>query len=61
MNWGVVPILYQDELSDAGRISFAIEQGKIRNIVQAGDILIVTSGHSQTAGGTDLIRVLTVD
>jgi len=61
MNWGVVPILYQDELLDEAQISFAIEQGKARNIVQTGDILIVTSGHSQAAGGTDLIRVLTVD
>ena len=61
MNWGVVPILYQDGLSDEAQISFAIEQGRARNIVQPGDILIVTSGHSQTAGGTDLIRVLTVE
>jgi pyruvate kinase len=61
MNWGVIPILYQAGLSDDAKFAFAIEKARARDLVQPGDILIATSGHTQTAGGTDLIRVLTVD
>jgi pyruvate kinase len=61
MNWGVVPIFHQGELTDDAKIAFAIERARERQIVQLDDILIVTSGHTHTAGGTDLIRVLTVD
>ena len=60
MNWGVVPVLYQGELSDLSRIEFAV--GEARKVVLAknGDTLIVTAGHHQQAGGTDLIRVITL-
>jgi len=60
MNWGVIPILYQADLSDDDKMGLAIAKANERGIVALGDILIVTSGHSQSAGGTDLIRVLTV-
>ncbi|MEA3273855.1 MAG: pyruvate kinase [Pseudomonadota bacterium] len=60
MNWGVLPILYRGELFDDAKIAFAIEKALERGIVQPGDTLIATAGHSQTTGGTDLIRVLTV-
>jgi pyruvate kinase len=60
MNWGVVPILYQQGLADDAKIAFATKEAKKRDLVRAGDILIVTAGHTHTAGGTDLIRVLTV-
>ena len=61
MNWGVLPVLYQGEGSDDAKIAYAFANAKQRGIVQPGDIVIATSGHTQTAGGTDLIRVLTVD
>jgi pyruvate kinase len=61
MNWGVIPVLYQAGLSDDAKIASAVDQARERDIVRAGDILIVTSGHTQVAGGTNLIRVLTVD
>jgi pyruvate kinase len=63
MNWGVVPILYPEAeaLVDGAKIAFAIEQAKALQVVRPRDILIATSGQSQTTGGTDLIRVLTVD
>ena len=60
MNWGVIPALYQGEPSDDARIEFAIST--IRQLVNAdsGDILIITAGHYQQAGGTDLVRVITL-
>jgi len=60
MNWGVLPVLYDGEPGDELRIDFAIE--KVREIVNAGegDILVVTSGHLQQRGGTDLVRIITL-
>ena len=60
MNWGVVPILYQNNHADEAKISYCIEQARARGILQDGDIAIATSGSSQTTGGTNLIRVLHV-
>jgi pyruvate kinase len=61
MNWGVIPILYNEESSDDAKIAYGIGQGRRRGILDDGDIVIVTSGHSQVAGGTNLIRVMTVE
>jgi len=61
MNWGVIPILYDGEPSDRERLAFAVEQAKARGYLKAGDIAVSTSGHTQHAGGTDLIRVVTLD
>ncbi|MEW7994088.1 MAG: pyruvate kinase [Candidatus Thiodiazotropha endolucinida] len=61
MNWGVVPILFQEESTDEAKIAFCIEQARKRGLLNSGDIAIATSGYSQTTGGTDLIRVMTVD
>ncbi len=61
MNWGVIPILYEGEPSDRARIAFAIERGRSLGYLQTGDIVVSTAGHHQTAGGTDLIRVITLE
>ncbi|MEN8206499.1 MAG: pyruvate kinase [Pseudomonadota bacterium] len=61
MNWGVIPILYDGESSDRKRLAFAVEQAKARGYLKAGDIVVSTSGHHQQAGGTDLIRVVTLE
>jgi pyruvate kinase len=61
MNWGVIPILYSGEPTDRARLAFAIEQAEARGYVKAGDIVISTAGQHQQAGGTDLIRVITLD
>jgi pyruvate kinase len=61
LNWGVVPILYQAGISDDEKIALAIRVARERHLVATGDVLIGTWGHTQTAGGTDAIRVLTVD
>lgn len=60
MNWGVIPALYQGEHSDDARIEFAINVARQLADAQSGDILIVTAGHHQLAGGTDLVRVVTL-
>jgi pyruvate kinase len=60
MNWGVVPVLYQGEPSDDARIEFAISVAKNLIITNSGDTLIITAGHHQLAGGTDMIRVVTL-
>jgi pyruvate kinase len=61
MNWGVIPILYEGEPSDRARIAFAIGQGRERGYLKAGDTVISTAGHHERAGGTDLIRVITLE
>jgi len=60
MNWGVMPALYQGEPEDDDRIEFAIAE--IRKMVNtcSGDILIITAGHEQRSGGTDLVRIITL-
>ena len=60
INWGVIPILHTEPLCDEDKIALAIARAGEREIAGPGDILIVTSGHIQAAGGTDLLRVLTV-
>ena len=60
MNWGVLPILCEGERSDESRIAFAIATAKALCYVRDGDVVVATSGHTQRAGGTDLIRVITV-
>jgi pyruvate kinase len=60
MNWGVIPILYEGARSDEAKIEFAIERARALGYVSAGDIIVATAGHRQEAGGTDLIRVITL-
>ena len=61
MNWGVIPILYTGEPSDTERLTFAVKQAKAQGYLKTGDIVVSTSGHHQQAGGTDLIRVITIE
>lgn len=60
MNWGVIPVVYSGEPSDRARLDFAIGRGKELGYLRTGDIIVATAGHHQTAGGTDLIRVITL-
>ncbi len=60
MNWGVLPILYDGEWSDEAKIECGIERARQLGYVRSGDIIIATAGHRQKAGGTDLIRVITL-
>jgi pyruvate kinase len=61
MNWGVIPVLQAEESTDEAKISYGIEQARSRGLLNSGDIVIATSGHSQMTGGTDLIQVITVE
>ncbi len=61
MNWGVIPLLYTGVPSDEARIEFAISRARELGYVSEQDIVIVTSGQYQRAGGTDTIRVIKVD
>jgi pyruvate kinase len=61
MNWGVIPVLYQGEPSDLQRIDFAINKAREIAYADSGNTVIVTAGHHQEAGGTDLIRVITLE
>ena len=61
MNWGVTPLLYDGEPTDHARLDFAVNRAKALGYLKTGDIVVSTAGHHQTAGGTDLIRVLTLD
>ncbi|NOQ88551.1 MAG: pyruvate kinase [Gammaproteobacteria bacterium] len=60
MNWGVIPTLYQGEPEDEDRIEFAIAEIRQMINTSSGDILVITAGHGQRSGGTDLVRIITL-
>jgi pyruvate kinase len=61
MNWGVIPVLYNGEPTDNARIDFGIARARELLNIGPGDILVVAAGQHQKAGGTDLIRVITLE
>ena len=61
MNWGVTPIRYLNLRDDQDKLKFAIEQALKLELVRLNDVVIVTSGFTQTTGGTNLIQVITID
>jgi pyruvate kinase len=60
MNWGVLPLLYEGEHSDEAKIDHALRRARELGYVGGGDIVVATAGVRQQAGGTDLIRVITL-
>lgn len=62
MNWGVVPIYYSpEEQSDDARIRFALEKARELGYIRGGDIVVETAGYRQRAGGTDSLRIMTLE
>ena len=61
MNWGVTPIRYDGEGDDEAKLRFALREARRLGFVSVGDTVVVTSGYQQTAGGTDLISIITVE
>ncbi|NIM28005.1 MAG: pyruvate kinase [Gammaproteobacteria bacterium] len=61
MNWGVHGLHYTQSGSDADKVQFAVDRAKDLGWVQDGDIVVATSGQTQQAGSTNLIRVVVVD
>ena len=60
MNWGVAAVLYTGEPGDKAKIEFATETVQKMGYAQTGDSIIVTAGHTQLSGGTDMIRIITL-
>ncbi len=58
MNWGVAAVPYTGEPGDQAKIRFAAHCVQQMGYAQAGDSVIVTAGHTQRSGGTDMIRVI---
>jgi len=58
MNWGVSAVLYTGEPGDKAKIQFATECVQRLGYAQEGDSVVVTAGHTQLSGGTDMIRVI---
>ena len=61
MNWGVHAIHYTGNASDQDKVQFAIRRAKEFGWVQEGDTVVATSGQTQQAGSTNLIRVVVVN
>lgn len=60
MNWGVVAVVFTGARADLDKVAFGIDWGRRHDCIKTGDVLVCTSGFGQKAGGTDLIRVITV-
>ena len=60
MNWGVNPVVYAGNPSDDEKISVALDAARELDMVEDGDIVVVTAGRHEESGGTNVIRVLTV-
>ncbi len=61
MNWGVLPLLCTDQESgDDERTRFGCELARQLGYLESGDTVVVTHGTRPDAGGTDMIRVMSV-
>ncbi|MBW2666335.1 MAG: pyruvate kinase, partial [Deltaproteobacteria bacterium] len=61
LNWGVTAMRFEGERSDDAMIEFAVQRGLELGCLQAGDVVVVTTGIDRTTGSTDTIRVITLD
>jgi pyruvate kinase len=60
LNWGVLPILYSKEPSDKAKLEIAVKRAETLGYTCPGDIVVATGGSEEKAGGTDLIRIITL-
>jgi len=60
MNWGVHSILYKEGATNTEKLDYGLEEGKLRGFLKSQDIVVVTAGPGQIAGGTNMVRVITV-
>ena len=60
LNWGVSAVLYTGKKGDKAKITFATECVQQMGYAQKGDSIVVTAGHTQLKGGTDMIRIITI-
>ncbi len=61
LNWGVLPILYSQEPSDKTKLEIAVKRAEKLGYTRKGDIIVATAGSGEKAGGTDLIRIMTLE
>jgi len=57
--WGVTPMLMDFDRDVDSIIRWMMERVSLKMPLQAGDHLVITSGASMTAGGTNLLRLYT--
>ena len=55
--WGVQPMLLLDLPNVNDNFQAAIEMAKQTNLLQEGDLVVITSGTQGVAGSTDLVKV----
>jgi pyruvate kinase len=60
MNWGVYCILYTEKGDNDAKLDYALEEAKNRGYIKSQDIVVVTTGPGREAGGTNMVRVITV-
>jgi len=60
MNWGVTALVYRGKKGDKSKIKFATKRIKAMGYAKPGDSIVVTAGHTQLKGGTDMIRIITL-
>jgi pyruvate kinase len=60
LNWGVTAMLYTGKKGDKSKIKFATKCVRQMGYAQPGDTIVVTAGHTQLRGGTDMVRVITL-
>jgi len=60
LNWGILALSYDGPSNDDAKIEFGIRRALELSLVRPGDVVVTTAGHNQQAGGTDMIRVVTV-
>ena len=49
------------ETGDRAKIEFAEKVVQEMGFARAGDSVIVTAGHTQLSGGTNMIRIISLD
>jgi pyruvate kinase len=59
LNWGVTGLLYSDDGGDQEKTEFGVERAR-ELCAESGDVIVLTTGISNEAGSTNLIRVVTV-
>jgi pyruvate kinase len=55
--WGVQPMLLLDLANISDNFQAAINMARTSNLLQEGDLVVITSGTQGVAGSTDLIKV----
>ena len=58
MNWGVEAVSYKGEPGDRAKINSATTCLLELGFAKPGESVILTAGHKQKSGGTDMLRIL---